>query len=86
MLRRQFSKEAFEKRCVQRWAISELINSIIDNPSDPVEETTYRLALKFLHFAQMATTTTAKAVFAIAGDFLDKEVINVFREREGVHP
>ncbi len=86
MLRRRLSKEAFEKRCIQRWAISELINSIIDNPYDPVEETTYKLALKFLHFAQTAATASAKMVFCIAGNFLDKEVINVFRNREGIYP
>lgn len=86
MLRGKLSKQAFEKRCIQRWAISELIDSIINNPNVPVEETTYKLALKFLHFAQTATTASAKMVFYIAGDFLDKKVINLFREREGVYP
>lgn len=86
ILRRKPSKEAFEKRCIQRWAISELIDSIINNPNDPVEETTYKLALKFLEFAQTAPTINARMVFAIAGDFLDKKVINLFREREGVYP
>ena len=79
-------KEAFEKRCIQRWAISELVDSIVDNPYDSVEETTYKLTLKFLHFAQTAPSTSAKMIFCIAGDFLDNEVINLFRKGEGVYP
>lgn len=84
--RRRLSKEAFEKRCIQRWAISELVDSITDNPYDSVEETAYKLALKFLQFAQTAPSKSAKMIFWIAGDFLDKEVIDLFRKREGVYP
>lgn len=84
--RRKLSKKAFEKRCIQRWAISELVDSILDNPHDSVEETTYKLALKFLQFAQTAPSESEKMIFCIAGDFLDKQVISLFRKAEGVYP
>lgn len=87
IVRRRFmQKQDFEKRCIQRWAISELINSITNNPQDPIEETTYKLALKMFYFANAATNMSVKRVFCIAGDFIEKEVINLFRAREGVYP
>ena len=46
--RRRLQKGDFEKRCIQRWAISELMDSIVNNPQEPVEDTTYKLALEFL--------------------------------------
>lgn len=86
IVRRCLQKRDFEKRCVQRWAISELMDSIINNPNDPVEETTYKLALKLLSFAIAATDPSMKKVFYIAGDFIEKEVIGLFRMKEGVYP
>lgn len=79
-------RKDFEKRCIQRWAISELIEAIVDNPQDPVEETTYKLALKLCSFAITAVDASMKNVFSIAADFIDKEVINLFKIREGVYP
>lgn len=86
MPRKRVRKEDFEKRCIQRWAISELIDSITRNPNQAVEDTTYQLALKFLAFAQTASNPAARMVFEVAGDFIDKEVIGLFRNREGVYP
>lgn len=59
---------------------------IIDNPYEPVEETTYKFALKLLHFEKAATNANVKRLFHIAADFIEKEVINLFRMREGVYP
>lgn len=84
--RKRVRKEDFEKRSIQRWAISELIDSIVCNPYEPVEDTTYQLAIKFLAFAKTATNARARMIFEIAGDFIDKEVISLFRNREGVYP
>lgn len=84
--RKRVRKEDFEKRSIQRWAISELIDSIVCNPYEPVEDTTYQLAIKFLAFAKTATNAHARMIFEIAGDFIDKEVISLFRNREGVYP
>lgn len=86
MVRKRVRKEDFEKRCIQRWAISELMDSIAHSPHQPIEDTTYQLALKFLAFAGTATNTEARKVFEIAGDFIDKEVIGLFRNKEGVYP
>ena len=47
MVRRCLQKGDFEKRCIQRWAISELADSIIKNPYEPVEDTTYKRSMIF---------------------------------------
>lgn len=86
MVRKRVRKEDFEKRCIQRWAISELMDSIAHSPHQSIEDTTYQLALKFLAFAGTANNAGARKVFEIAGDFIDKEVIGLFRNREGVYP
>ena len=86
MVRKRVRKEDFEKRCIQRWAISELMDSIAHSPHQSIEDTTYQLALKFLAFAGIATNAGARKVFEIAGDFIDKEVIGLFRNRDGVYP
>lgn len=86
MVRRRLSKEDFERRCIQRWAVSELIDSIVNNPYDPVEETTYRLALKLLYFAKNATNASMMNVFIVAEDFIEKHIINLFRTNDEIHP
>ena len=86
MVRKRVRKEDFEKRCIQRWAISELMDSIAHSPHQSIEDTTYQLALKFLAFAGTANNAGARKVFEIAGDFIDKEVIGLFRNRDGVYP
>lgn len=86
MPRKRVRKEDFEKRCIQRWAISELMESIARNPHQAVEDTTYQLALTFLAFATTAINPSARMVFEVAGNFIDKEVIGLFRNREGVYP
>lgn len=86
MVRKRVGKEDFEKRCIQRWAISELMDSIAHSPHQSIEDTTYQLALKFLAFAGTANNAGARKVFEIAGDFIGKEVIGLFRNREGVYP
>ena len=52
IVRRCLQKGDFEKRCIQRWAISE----------------------------------SMKKVFRIAAEFIDDEVIGIFRTREGIYP
>lgn len=86
MVRKRVRKEDFEKRCIQRWAISELMDSIAHSPHQSIEDTTYQLALKFLAFAGTTNNAGARKVFEIAGDFIDKEVIGLFRNRDGVYP
>lgn len=48
MVRRhaQDKEKEFEKRCIQRWAISELAKAIVEDPDNPVEDVAYRFALK----------------------------------------
>lgn len=86
VIRRRLKKGDFEKRCIQRWAISELMDSIINNPQDPVEDTTYKFALKLLSFEVVSTNASMRKVFHIAADFIDKEVIGLFRTKEGMYP
>lgn len=86
VVRRCLRKSDIEKRCIQRWAISELMDSIINNPHDPVEETTYKLALKLVSFAIDSTNASMRKVFYIAADFIEKEVIGLFRAKEGIYP
>lgn len=86
MIRRHLTKEDFEKRCIQRWAISELIDSIINNPYEPIEDTTYKLALKLLEFSMNAANENTRRVFIIAEDFIENEVINLFRAKDGIYP
>lgn len=83
---RRLQKDDFEKRCIQRWAISELMNLIVNNPQDPVEDTTYKFALELLSFAAVSTNASMRKVFHIAADFIDKEVIGLFRTKEGMYP
>lgn len=86
MVRRHLTKEDFEKRCIQRWAISELIDSIVNNPYEPIEDTTYKLALKLLEFSMNVANENTRRVFVIAADFIEKEVINLFRAKDGIYP
>ena len=86
VVRRRLQKQDFEKRCIQRWAISQLTESIINNPSEPIEDTTYKLALKLLSFAVNSTNPNVRNVFSIAAAFIEDEVINLFREKAGIYP
>lgn len=86
IIRRRLQKDDFEKRCIQRWAISELMNLIVNNPQDPVEDTTYKFALELLSFAAVSTNASMRKVFHIAADFIDKKVIGLFRTKEGMYP
>ena len=65
IIRRRLQKDDFEKRCIQRWAISELMNLIVNNPQDPVEDTTYKFALELLSFAAVSTNASMRKVFHI---------------------
>lgn len=47
----QNKEESFERRCIQRWAISELTKAILDEPENSVEDVTYRFALKMYGYA-----------------------------------
>lgn len=85
-VRRRWQKSDFEKRCIQRWAISELMDSIVNNPHDSVEETTYKLVLKLLSFEVASTNESMRNVFHIAAEFIEKEVIELFRAKEGIYP
>lgn len=82
----QNKEEAFERRCIQRWAISELTKAILDEPENPVEDITYRFALKMYGYACNSPDEKMRTVFSIAAEFIDKEVIGLFRERDGVYP
>lgn len=85
-IRRCLQKKEFEKRCIQRWAISELIEAIVNDPDHSVEDIAYRLALKLCSFAIDAPDEHTRRIFSIASDFIDKEVIGLFRKEEGVYP
>lgn len=83
IIRRRLQKDDFEKRCIQRWAISELMNLIVNNPQDPVEDTTYKFALELLSFAAVSTNASMRKVFHIAADFIDKRLsVSSERRRE----
>ena len=85
-VRRCLQKEAFEKRCIQRWAISELIKVILDDPEHSIEDISYRFALKRCSFSIISPDEHVRKVFRIAEDFIEKEVIGFFRNKEGVYP
>lgn len=86
VVRRCLQKKDFEKRCIQRWAISELIEAILDDQYNPVEDIAYRFALKLCRFECNSTDEKMRSIFHIAEDFIEKEVIGLFKEREGVYP
>lgn len=86
MAQKTLTKKEFEKRSVQRWAVSELMEAILDDPWHPIEDIVYRFALKLCYFEVTAADTTAKSVFHIAEEFVEKEVIGLFHEKEGVYP
>lgn len=79
-------EKEFEKRCVQRWSISELAKTISNDPYNPVEDIAYRFALKMYGFACGSSDAKMRNVFSIAAEFIDKEVIGLFREQHGVYP
>ena len=85
-VRKCFQKKQFEKRCIQRWAISELIEAILSDPEHPIEDIAYRLALKFCSFAINAPDERVRNTFSIAEEFIEKEVIGLFKKKEGVYP
>ena len=76
----------FQKYSVQRWAISELITAILANPCNSAEDTAYRLALTFYKCAYAAVDSRMYEVFHIAAEFVDKEVIGLFRNNRGIYP
>lgn len=88
MVRRhaQDKETEFEKRCIQRWAISELAKAIVEDPDNPVEDVAYRFALKLYGYACTSFDAKMRNVFSIAAEFIDKEVIGLFRTEDGVYP
>lgn len=88
MVRRyaQDKEKEFEKRCIQRWAISELAKAIVEDPDNPVEDVAYRFALKLYGYACTSFDAKMRNVFGIAAEFIDKEVIGLFRTEDGVYP
>ena len=76
----------FQKYSIQRWAISELITAILANPCNSAEDTAYRLALTFYKCAYAAVDSRMYEVFHIAAEFVDKEVIGLFRNNRGIYP
>lgn len=86
VVRRCLTREDYEKRCIQRWAISELVDLIANNPYDQFEDTAYKFALKLLSFEIIAIDEDVKRCFHIASDFIDKEVIGRIRANEGIYP
>ena len=79
-------EKEFEKRCIQRWSISELAKTIAEDPYNPVQDIVYRFALKLYGFACSSSDERMRSVFLIAAEFIDKEVIGLFREADGVYP
>lgn len=79
-------EKEFEKRCIQRWSISELAKTIANDPYNPVQDIAYRFALKLYGFACSSSDERMRNVFSIAAEFIDKEVIGLFREADGVYP
>lgn len=88
MVRRhtQDKMKEFEKRCIQRWAISELAKAIADDPYNPIQDVTYRFALKLYGYACTSRNGKMRNVFGIAAEFIDKEVIGLFRTEDGLYP
>ena len=88
MVRRyaQDKEKEFERRCIQRWAISELAKAIAEDPDNPVEDVAYRFALKLYGYACTSFDAKMRNVFGIAAEFIDKEVIGLFRTEDGVYP
>lgn len=82
----QSKEDVFERRSIQRWAISELAKAILEEPENSVEDVTYRFALKLYGYACDSPDKKMRNVFSIAAEFIDKEVIGLFRERDGVYP
>ena len=71
----QDKEKEFEKRCIQRWAISELAKAIVEDP-----------ALKLYGYVCTSFDVKMRNVFGIAAEFIDKEVIGLFRTEDGVYP
>lgn len=84
--RTQDKEKEFEKRCIQRWAISELAKAIVEDPDNPVEDVAYRFALKLYGYACTSFDAKMRNVFGVAAEFIDKEVIGLFRTEDGVYP
>lgn len=86
VVRRRSSRKEFEKRSIQRWAISELAKAIANDPYSSVEDTTYQFALKMYRFACDSTNMNVMNIFGTAADFINNNVIALFRERDGIYP
>lgn len=77
----QDKEKEFEKRCIQRWAISELAKAIVEDPDNLVEDVAYRFALKLYGYVCTSFDVKMRNVFGIAA-----EVIGLFRTEDGVYP
>lgn len=87
ILRRCLQKKEFKKRSIQRWAISELIGAITNDPYHPIEDIVYRFTLKLCSFEKHSIDADMRNVFHMAEDFIEKEIISLFREKEeGTYP
>ena len=58
----------------------------IKEPDNPVEDVAYRFALKLYGYACTSFDAKMRNVFGIAAEFIDKEVIGLFRTEDGVYP
>lgn len=82
----QNREKTFERNSIQRWAISELTKAILEEPENSVEDITYRFALRLYGYACNSSDKKMRNVFSIAAEFIDREVIGLFRERDGIYP
>ena len=75
--RTQDKEKEFEKRCIQSWR--KPLWKIRTIPS-------YRFALKLYGYACTSFDAKMRNVFGVAAEFIDKEVIGLFRTEDGVYP
>ena len=65
---------------------TDLAKAIVTDPDNPVEDVAYRFALKLYGYACTSFDAKMRNVFGIAAEFIDKEVIGLFRTEDGVYP
>ena len=62
-------KHWFDEICFSKWAAEELIQSILDHPTIPAQDTVEEFALKMLAYSSISDEKALGGIFSIAAQF-----------------
>lgn len=64
----RFPTKLFEEMSYSRWAAFEIVNALLDHPTDPPVEVVENFLLKMALYAQVSESEDKRRIFSIAED------------------